>query len=99
MTRSHRPALGLALVFAATAAAFPIPRPVEVPLPDGAVRRFGRADPPPKKRPEPESDVRNLIVENTSLTGAAIALTPDGKQLVVADRTGRIDLFDLATGR
>lgn len=97
MTRSFAPAIGLALVWAAVAAAFPFPTPAG-PLPDGAVRRFGRPDPPRPKvdRPEP---TRLTYRQVDGPTGAAFALTPDGRSLVVADATGRIDLFDLATGR
>jgi len=98
MTRSHAPAIGLALVWAAVAAGFPFPTPSE-PLPDGAVRRFGRPDPPRPKTVQPEPKARLMYREADGPTGAALALTPDGRSLVVADVSGRIDVFDLATGR
>src|SRR5689334_15940621 len=98
MTRSHAPALGLVLLSAAVAAAFPFPPPPQ-PLPDGAIRRFGRPDPPRPKPAQTEPKVRLAYREVDGPTGAALAPTPDGRSLVVADATGRIDVFDLATGR
>jgi hypothetical protein len=99
MTRSLAPVVGLVLLSATVAAGFPFPTPHE-PLPDGAVRRFGRPDPPPKPKPaETEMTGRRIYREESASTGAALAPTPDGRHLVVADTTGRIDVFDLATGR
>lgn len=100
MTRSRWFAVGLSLFTAALAAAFPYPPPPGPPLPEGAIRRFGSPDPPKKKADVPKGPPRMAARRvSESPAGAAIALTPDGRQLVVADRTGRIDLFDLGTGR
>jgi DNA-binding beta-propeller fold protein YncE len=98
MTRSHAPALGFVFLSAVVAAAFPFPTPSE-PLPDGAIRRFGRPDPPAPKPARPDAKSRQMYRASRGPTGAALAVTPDGRSLVVADATGRIDVFDLANGR
>jgi len=99
-------ALALFVLPAADLGALPFPKDPGPPLPDGAVRRFGKAPPelPAKKRPAFTPDTGDLVnldeanVSNPALR-AAMAQTPDGKQLVVADGSGRIDVFEIATGR
>ena len=100
MRRSHL-AVAVVVLSAAGAAAFPFPSPLPPP-PDGAIRRYGRPDPP---APPPKSDLemlggrRVVIRSGDDLTGASFAQTPDGKHLVVGDKSGRLDVFDFATGR
>ena len=103
MTRLPLPlALALVIVPAADLGALPFPKG-PAPLPDGAVRRFGTAPPEPVVKPRAaamldDGDVVNLVSAPPARR-AAMAQTPDGKQLVIADGTGRIDVFEIATGR
>jgi outer membrane protein assembly factor BamB len=108
MTQTYRRsalALGLALLFSAAADALPFPRPAhqskEPPLPAGAIRRFGKAVAAPSSKP-PQSDIEKQLgvrYARDNPVGAGIALTPDGKQIVVGSNSGRIDVYDLSTGR
>src|SRR3954454_8696485 len=93
-------AIALAFLPAADLAAFPFPKDPGPPLPDGAVRRFGPAPPPvlAKKRAKMAFDDGDVVNPGTSPRAAVVAQTPDGR-LVVGDATGRIDVFDIATGR
>jgi WD40 repeat protein len=72
------------------------------PLPEGAIRRFGNAPPPlpaSTKAAATAPRANRLEEPGPRPTRTVMALTHDGKQLVVADYTGRIDLWDVATGR
>jgi WD domain, G-beta repeat len=104
MTRSRLlTALALATLPAANLAALPFPKaPIPIPhLPEGAVRRFGDAPPAPPagKRAKMVFDDGDVINLAASPRAAVMAQTPDGRRLVVGDATGRIDVFDIATGR
>jgi WD40 repeat protein len=101
MTRSRRstaPAIGVVLLTTVGAFAFPIPKPAGPPLPEGAVRRFGRPDVSAGQTVRAESQAQRVLQGSNGITGSAIAPTPDGRHLIVADVTGRIDIFDLAMG-
>src|SRR5262245_12923203 len=69
------------------------------PLPEGAVRRFGKQPAPLPASTKTESTARRvsprLEEPEPQPTRTVMALTHDGKQLVVADYTGRIDLWDV----
>lgn len=72
------------------------------PLPEGAIRRFGyalRMAPAAKPPAEPTVTGRRSDREVPGPTRTVMALTADGKQLGVADYAGRIDVWDVATGR
>jgi DNA-binding beta-propeller fold protein YncE len=109
MTRFHLSAalaFGLGLgpeVLAQTGPRLVLP---EAPLPEGAIRRFGfqPREPAPAKQPARPREVADLIDleqadRGTTRVHTVMALTPDGKRLVVADYSGRIDVWDVATGR
>jgi WD40 repeat protein len=83
------------------ASAFPITRllPASPPLPDGAVRRFGSAVPATAVPELPGGDLRRVGRSRESTAGAAMTATADGRRLFVADTTGRVDVFDVATGQ
>ena len=102
MTRL-RLSVALVLVSLAGVAGFPFPKvvPDGPPLPDGAVRRFGQPAPAPPKSPDLTGPrgAKLRRREPESPTGAAVAQTPDGRHLIVGDATGRIDVFEIATGR
>src|SRR4051794_19309942 len=92
-------ALAMAIVSADGAAAFPVDSIwLNLPLPEGAVRRFGRPTLTSAVPPLPGGDLRRLR-DPEMLAGAAMAQTPDGRHLIVADAAGRIDVFALSTGR
>ncbi|MBO0696905.1 MAG: PD40 domain-containing protein, partial [Zavarzinella sp.] len=101
-------ALGLGLVPAPAIFGQTGPRLVvpEAPLPEGAIRRFGYQprEPAPAQQPARPVEITDLSDLEPGRNGSTrvrtvMALTPDGKQLVVADYSGRIDVWDVATGR
>jgi hypothetical protein len=103
MTRSCRwsaVTLGLTMLSTAAADAFPFPTNDGPTLPAGAIRRFGKPGPPPPKLAQSDLDVRfgNRFAREAPV-GAALALTPDGKRIVVGSNSGRIDVYDLSTGK
>jgi WD40 repeat protein len=97
-------AFALAILPAADLGALPFPTDPGPPLPDGAVRRFGKAPPEPPAKKQPATDTGDVVtLDEANVSNparrAAMAQTPDGKQLVVGDATGRIDVFEISTGR
>jgi WD40 repeat protein len=85
---------GLAVAAAPLRAAEPAGPPAGQPLPQGAVRRFGS-----------DGLVQQWDVKTgkRSADGGAnrlrFALTPDGSRLVVGNLAGRLEVWDVATGR
>jgi WD40 repeat protein len=88
------------LIAAVAADAFPFPKQ-DPPLPTGAVRRFGTPSIPPARLAK-ESDIEKRLggrYPRNNPVGSAIALTPDGKHLILGSASGRIEVYELATGR
>lgn len=63
------------------------------PLPEGVIHRFGAP------RPIAKVDRRRQRDGDEVATLTAVAMSPDGKELIVADTNGRIDRFDIKSGK